>query len=88
MDITQVYAIAAGGIFTTLFVINLLPHVMQFTRHVLIVMCKHLTYPYVLRRHRLFGPWTRAGVLVHLVYITVNLFCLGYRVSKISQAGL
>ena len=88
IDITQAYAIAAGGIFTTLFFVNLLPYVMRFTQRVLVVMCKHLTYPYAIRRHRLFGPWTRAGVLVQLVYITANLFCLSYRVSKISQAGL
>ena len=88
MDITQAYAVAAGGIFTTLFLINLLPYVMRLTGRVLIVICKHLTYPYLVRRHRLFGPWTRAGVLVQLVYITANLFCLSFRVSKISEAGL
>ncbi|KFY19587.1 hypothetical protein V493_07902, partial [Pseudogymnoascus sp. VKM F-4281 (FW-2241)] len=33
-------------------------------------------------------PWSRAGVLLQLIYTTLNLFCVGFRVSTISGAGL
>lgn len=87
MDITQAYAIAAGGIFLILFLINCLPTVLQLTRLVLYTV-KHHMYPYVLSRHRFLGPWTRASVLFQLVYITLNVVCITLQVSTVRQAGL
>ena len=49
---------------------------------------KYLTYPYFLHRHRLLSPWTRSSVLIQLTYITLNAFCLGFRVSTLLKAGL
>lgn len=42
------------------------------------LMLKHIIYPYILRRHRYIGPWTRGGVIIHLFYITVILFCTSF----------
>lgn len=87
MDITQAYAIAAGGIFLTLFLFNCLSNVLQLIRLVLYTV-KHYMYPYVLSRHRFLGPWTRASVLLQLVYITLNVVCITVHVSTVRQAGL
>lgn len=88
MDITQAYATAAGGIFFIFILVNCLPYVAQLIKHVSFFTSKHLTYPYLLGRHRFLGPWTQAVVLVQLVYVTVNVFCLSFQVFTVSQAGL
>ncbi len=86
MDISQIYATAAGGLFLAFILVNLTtPSVREWFS---VFVSKHLTYPYFLRRHRLLGPWTRSGVLLQLVYVAMNAFCLGFRVSTLSKAGL
>lgn len=82
MDIMHAYAIAAGGIFLTLFLVNCLSNVLQLIRLVLYT-AKHHMYPYVLSRHRFLRPWTRASVLFQLVYITLNVICITLQVSTV-----
>ena len=86
MDVTQIYATAAGGFFLAFIVVNVLSRSVR--EWISLFTSKHLTYPYFLRRHRLLGPWSRSGVLVQLTYITINAFCLAFRVSTLSKAGL
>ncbi len=88
METTQAYAVAAGGIIILFFLANALPYFTRLIKFVLSFTSQHLTYPYFLSRHRLFGPWTRADVLIHLIYVTANVFCLSFRASTVSQAGL
>src|SRR5258705_6552614 len=88
MDITQIYAAAIGGVFFIPMLFNLLPHITPLIVHLSLFTSKHLTYPYLIRRHQFLGPWSPADGLVQLVYITVNVFCFSFRVSTISEAGL
>jgi hypothetical protein len=37
-------------------------------------LAKHLTYPFLLRRYKVVGPWTRGAVLIHSLYVAVNIF--------------
>lgn len=87
MEITQAYAIAAGGTFLTLFLANCFSDLLQLIRLVLHTL-KHHMYPYVISRHRFLGPWTRASVFSQLVYITLNIVCITLQVSTPQQAGL
>lgn len=48
---------------------------------------KYLIYPHLLRRHRFLGPWTPVIILTHLIYITVNMFCLSYRTPSFLEAA-
>ena len=82
------YATAAGGFFFVFIIVNLLPHTVRFREKISLLTSKHLTYPYFLNRHRLLGPWSRTDVLVQLIYITINVFCLSFRVFTISKADL
>jgi len=50
-------------------------------------VAKHLTYPFIVRRHRLLGPWSRADVLLQLIYFTINMFCMTFRVTSVKEAG-
>ncbi len=95
MDVSQVYAIVIGGIFCVLLLLNGLPWIARLVRYLSRVMSKHMIYRYVLHRHRLLDPWSRAGVLLHLMYIAGNITCLSLglshtnvQISTFSQAGL
>ena len=87
MDISQVYAIAIGGNFCLLLILNSLPYIVRLVRYLSPLISKHLIYRYLLHRHRVIGPWSRASVIVQLIYITGNVFCFSFRASTISEAG-
>lgn len=88
MDIIQGYAVAAGGAFSIVVLVHLLPYILPVVKYVYFSISKHLTYRYVLSRHWILGPWTRRGVIVQLVYIAVNIFCASFRASTITDVGL
>ncbi|KAI9774177.1 MAG: hypothetical protein M1839_001879 [Geoglossum umbratile] len=88
MDISQAYAIVIGGSFFLILLINSLPLIARLVRYLSPLISKHLIYRYILHRHWLLGPWSRAGVLVQLIYIAGNIFCFSFWVSTISQASL
>jgi hypothetical protein len=88
MENIQAYAVAVGGVFCICFLIAMLPYLMPFMEKISLFAFKHLIYPQFLRRHRLLGPWTLAGIFIQLAYIAVNVFCFSFRVSSISNAGL
>ncbi|ELR09836.1 hypothetical protein GMDG_04319 [Pseudogymnoascus destructans 20631-21] len=76
MDAIQIYAIAAGGTLCIFAFVNLLPLLIPLVTRVSIFVSKHFRYPYILHRHRILGPWTRAGVIIQLAYLAINLFCV------------
>ena len=87
MDVTQIYAITAGAIFGLVLMIRAASSFVRFLRPYSVLLVKHFLYPNVLRRHRFFGPWTRAQVLLHLLYLAVNIFCSIFGVSSIRELG-
>ena len=50
-------------------------------------MRQHLLYPYLVRRHRFFGPWTRSAVLLQMCFVMANVFCVAFRTSSIHDAS-
>jgi hypothetical protein len=90
MEITLAYAIALGGVLLTLLLINLLPRLpyLTFSTPPLLQRLMYLKYAYLVRRHQFLGPWTFADILVQVIYIASNSFCLGFRVSDIAKSGL
>jgi hypothetical protein len=55
MNITQGYAITAGGIFVLLFIVKSIPFFQQVLSALATLTAKHLIYPFIVRRHRLLG---------------------------------
>jgi len=88
MEITQAYAIAVGGVFLILLSISFLPYLVVLMEKVSLEASRYLTYPQFLRRHRFLGPWAWADVLIQLTYITINIFCVSFQASSVSEAGL
>ena len=95
MDFDSFYALVLGSVFCILIFANTLPLLLRCSRYLSPLISKHMVYRYLLQRHRLFGPWSRAAVLLQLVYIAGNTVCAVFRVSHgkiqlstVSQAGL
>ena len=88
MDISLIYAIIIGGSFGLLLLINVLPLIARLVRYLSPLVSKHLIYRYILHRHQLLGPWSRADVLVQLIYIAGNICCFEFWDTTISQVGL
>ena len=88
MDITQLYAVAAGGLIALLGIIRLCLRTARFLRRWLSgLVLRRLIYPFLLRRHRFIGPWTRSGVLLHALYLVVIIFCSSFKIDSLSHAS-
>ena len=87
MDVTQFYAIVAGGIISLLLIIRVVIRAMHFLQPWSTLLLRHVLYPFLLKRHRFVGPWTRAKVFLQLSYLTVNIFCNTFGVSTVKEAG-
>ncbi|KFY32042.1 hypothetical protein V493_00580 [Pseudogymnoascus sp. VKM F-4281 (FW-2241)] len=94
MDAIQIYAIAAGVTLCIFAFVNFLPLLIPLVTRVSIFVSKHFRYPYILHRHQYLGPWTRAGVVIQLAYLAINLFCVfvvlsweGLEAANFSDAG-
>lgn len=79
MEISEAYAIAVGGSVVLLFLVNSPPYIIRLAEYLSMLTSKYLTYPYLLSRHRLLGPWSRAGFSLQLIYIIANILCLSFR---------
>lgn len=88
MDTSIIYAIVVGSSFGLLLLINGFPLFARFVRYISPLVSKHLVYHYILDRHRLLGPWSRAGVMIQLIYFAGNACCLRFWDTTTSQAGL
>lgn len=77
MEIPAIYAIAAGGIILSFVLVKALYYLAPLKSIVSVLVSKYLIYPYFLGRSQFIGPWTRAGVLLHVVYLATNLLWIG-----------
>ena len=87
MEITQIYAIVAGGVFLLLMFMKGFPFIQQVLQSLNITISRYLTYPWVVRRHRLLGPWSPADILLQLFYVSINVFCVTFRVTSFDKVG-
>ena len=87
MEITQIYAIVAGGVFLLLMFMKGFPFIQQILQSLNITISRYLTYLLVVQRHRLLGPWSPADVLLQLLYISLNVFCITFCVTSFDEAG-
>lgn len=87
MEILTFYAIAVGSLLAILFLIRISSAVLRLTSALSSIVSKHLTYPNLLDRHRLVGPWTRANAFVYVGYVVTNVFLVSFRASSATVAG-
>lgn len=87
MEVSAIYAIAAGGIFLALLLIQTRHVLVDWTESLSVLLSGHLTLPVLVRRHRILGPWTRAGILVHFCYIAVNIALVFLPADSLVDSG-
>lgn len=87
MNPLAIYAITAGGIFAMLFLTRTFSILLNWTNLFSILASRHLTLPFIVYRHRFWGPWSRASVLLHALYTAVNVFLVLFRIDSLTGAG-
>jgi hypothetical protein len=87
MEIPAIYAIVAGGIFLALFLIQTRSILINWTESISALLSRHLTLPVLIHRHRIWGPWTRAGVFIHISYVAINIALVFFRTDSLVGAG-
>lgn len=87
MEVSVIYAIAAGGMFLALFLIQTRHVLVEWTESLSVLVSRHLTLPVLVRRHRILGPWTRAGILIHVSYIAINIALVFLRTDSLVDSG-
>lgn len=87
MDVAQIYAIVAGSLFGILTTVNFFIHLWTALQTNTAWILRHIVYRFVLRRHRLVGPWSLRGFLLFCLYILTNIFCSVYGTNSKVEAG-
>lgn len=88
MDVTQYFAIAAGGLYGVVVIISFIAHLVHLCRtHLSATFLRHVIYPFFLNRHRFVGPWTRTSVLLHIFYWATMGFCCSFRTTGLTDAS-
>lgn len=83
----NIYGVVAGGILVALCMARATSLMARWANLTDSLITRHLTLPYIVRRHQLFGPWSRGSVLLHLSYIIVNIFLIFFGDSSLTGAG-
>ena len=87
MNALAIYAIAAGGIFVGLFLTRTFSILKNWTNLFSVLVSRHLTLPFIIHRHLLWGPWTRASVILHVSYVAINVFLVFFRMESLTGVG-
>ena len=87
MEVPPIYAIALGGICLALFLIQTRYFLAHWTESISVFFSGYLVLPDLIRRHRILGPWSRAGVLLHLSYIAVNIALVFLHTESLVDSG-
>lgn len=85
MDITQWYAAAIICIALSCLLLRILSQLAKVGEQISHFLVKQLFHRYIIGRHALLGPWTLAFVLAQVAYFGVNIFCVSFNASDVSQ---
>lgn len=92
MKALEIYGIVAGSIFATFCLARTATTLARWTKSLSTLVNRHLVLPFLVGRHRLLSPWSWGNVLLHLSYITVNIFLVffggGSFLSAYHRAGI
>tara|TARA_R110002060_G_scaffold8261_1_gene12293 strand:- start:284 stop:793 length:510 start_codon:yes stop_codon:yes gene_type:complete len=88
METVEIYAVCISSVFAAFFVVSFRSSIWQVLEYVALLLRKVLIYPHVLHRHSSLGPWTPAGLIVQIAYITANLYCLEFWKLTATKVGI
>ncbi|KAK1966787.1 hypothetical protein LY78DRAFT_577651 [Colletotrichum sublineola] len=86
--VTTLYAICLAGMTAGIVLVNVLSRTSGARKRFAHLLEQHLLYRFLVHRHSLFGPWNAMSLLLPILYIGVNAFCLAFRPSTLlSRSG-
>lgn len=88
MEPTQIYAISLGAVLGCLLLLNVQSTMVKAWGIMQSLLRQHLVYPTIVGRHQYAGPWSRAELLLTLLFLTLNGFCMGFKISSLTEAGI
>ena len=84
---TRIYAIVAGSFFAVLTTVNFCIHLCSILQTYTVWIFRHIVHRFILRRHRLAGPWSFRDFVLCCIYILTNTFCSAYRTRPVVEAS-
>ena len=82
MELSIVYALVAGGFFGILSLVQIVQKLFDLLNTPLQVLKRYIIYPYLIRRHHVVGPLTRARCCLIVIFFVVNVFCCALKASS------
>ena len=83
INIAQIYTTIARGVFGLLTILRFYFAVLVLLRKLTAFILAHLVYPLVFRRIRFIGLYSRAGLLIRVIFISLNIFYSAFRVNSL-----
>jgi hypothetical protein len=87
MELLSFCAISIGGFLSILVLVRLASFLTESADVVSLFISKHLIYPYLVDRHRICGPWSRANLLLCFAYAALHVFFISFRTTNAEIAG-
>ena len=87
MDVTRIYATVAGSLLALLTTVNFCIHLCTILQTYTVWILQHIVHRFILRCHRLAGPWSLRDFVLCCIYILTNTFCSAYRTRPVVEAS-
>ncbi len=81
-----IYSVTACGVFLLLMYRNFRPWLSELRNLLRKPVLRHLVYPQAIS-HRYIGRWSRADILMQVIYVGVNVLCVCFKAPSLSSTG-
>lgn len=87
MELLSFCAISLYGFLAILILVRITSFVTDSVDYFGAFVLKNFVYPYIVDRHRLCGPWSRANVILCGLYAIINVFFVTFQARSVEMAG-
>lgn len=87
MELLSFCAISVGGFLAILLLVRIASFLTQSADVASLFVSKHFIYPYLVNRHRICGPQSRANVSVCVLYAVLNFFFISFQAIDTETAS-
>lgn len=88
MEPSTAYALVAGGCFGLLSLVQFVIRLFDLLYTLFQDLKRYIIYPFLIRRHHLIGPLTRARFCLLVIFIIINAFFCAFKVSSLTEVGV
>lgn len=88
MNTTQLYAIVADNSIIFLLIVRFVVYLIRLLAYCNTLLYKHVLLSVIVQRHRFLESWTQAHVSSQLIYSMMNILCLIFQASNVTQVSV